>query len=84
MTLRLTMTTGPGGIAVKADGRLEGDALEEMRLACETATAPLTIDLADLLGADASGLALLRQLRQSGAHLVNIRPFLGLLIEEGS
>ena len=65
-------------------GRLVGEGVEELGRVCSGVSRPLRIDLAGLLQADELGLSLLRSLRESGAELADVSPFIGLLLEGGA
>lgn len=69
---------------VRVAGRLAGPGVEELERVCAGSLRPLRIDLAELLQADELGIALLRSLRDSGAELTGVSPFVGLLLENGS
>jgi hypothetical protein len=66
---------------VRVAGRLVGEGVEELSRLCTASPRPLRIDLAGLLQADEMGLSLLRSLRESGAELAGVSPFIALLLE---
>jgi hypothetical protein len=66
---------------VRVAGRLNGEGVEELSRVCMDASRPLRIELVGLLQADERGLSLLRSLRESGAELVGVSPFIDLLLE---
>ena len=65
-------------------GRLDGDAAEVLRHACEGITAGAIIDLAEVSYADDAGLRALGELRARGAVLHGSRPYLTLLLQEAT
>jgi hypothetical protein len=69
------------GTVVRVAGRLAGEGVAELGRVCEGSSRPLLIDLTELLQADDLGLALLRSLRESGAKLTGVSPFIELLLE---
>ena len=64
-------------------GRLVGEGVEELGRVCTASPRPLRIDLAGLLQADELGLSLLRSLRDSGAELSGVSPFIRFLLDNG-
>jgi len=68
---------------VHVAGRLAGEGVDELGRLCAALPHPLRIDLTELLHADELGLSLLRALRDSGAELEGVSPFLHLMLEEG-
>ena len=62
-------------------GRLVGEGAGELSRVCTGSPRPLRIDLSGLLQADELGLSLLRSLRDSGAGLTGVSPFISLLLD---
>ena len=60
-----------------------GEGVAELNRVCGASSRPLRIRLSGLLQADEMGLSLLRSLRESGAELSDVSPFIGLLLEGG-
>jgi ABC-type transporter Mla MlaB component len=82
MHLRISEERLGEGAVVHVAGHLAGDGVGELGRVCATSTRPLRIDLAELLQADDVGLSLLRSLRESGAELAGMSPFISLLLEK--
>jgi hypothetical protein len=84
MEFCITRVDGEGGTRLRIDGQLGRDGLGELRRAWEDAKHPVTIELSGLCSADDSALALLRQLRVSGAALVGASQYLLLRLDSGA
>jgi hypothetical protein len=82
MLLRISEERLGEGTIVHVAGRLVAEGVEELGRICGTAARPLRIDLACLLHADEMGLSLLRSLRESGATLEGVSPFVGLMLDD--
>ena len=72
---RLGMST-----VVHVAGRLAGAGVDELSRVCRAASGRLRLELSALQHADEVGLALLRSLRDSGAELAGVSPFIQLLL----
>ena len=83
MLLRITEERLENTTVLHVMGRLEGPGVEELSRACRAAGTSLRLDLSALLHADEVGLALLGSLRDSGAELCGVSPFIQLLLESG-
>ena len=83
MLLRISEERLGEATIVHVAGRLVGAGVEELGRVCTASPRPLRIDLAGLLQADEMGLSLLRSLRESGAELVDVSPFIRLLLDTG-
>jgi len=81
MLLRITEERLGKATVVHVAGRLVGVGVEELGRLCAASPRPLRIDLAGLLQADEMGLSLLRSLRESGAEMAGISPFIELLLD---
>ena len=81
MLLRISEERLGEGTIVHVAGRLVDAGVEELSRTCAASPRPLRIDLAGLLQADELGIALLRSLREFGAELTGVSPFIGLLLE---
>jgi hypothetical protein len=79
--LRIAEECLGGTTVVRVAGRLVGEGVAELGRVCAASSRPLLIDLTELLQADDLGLALLRSLRESGAGLTGVSPFVELLLE---
>jgi anti-anti-sigma regulatory factor len=80
--------TSDAGVRLRVEGRLTGRSVEVLRQSCELHAlvkgAALTLDLADLSFADAQGIALLKDVKSRGVALVNLVPFLALLLQDST
>ena len=83
MLLRITEERLEGFTVMHVAGRLAGEGVEELSRACRAVAGPLRLELSALLHADEAGLALLRSLRDSGAEICGVSPFIELLLEGG-
>jgi hypothetical protein len=80
MTLRLVMQAEKGGTAIALHGWLAGPEVAEFARITAEALPPLRIDLAQLAGADAPGIAALQAECDRGVRLVNVSPYIRLLL----
>jgi hypothetical protein len=79
--LRITVVESSKiAVTLRAEGRITGPWVEELRTSCDVHTFPddvqLSLELADISFADAKGIALLRELRSRGVNLIRTAPFL--------
>ncbi len=81
MTLRIFQDAGEEGAALALHGWLSAAEAPELERLAAAQRAPLTIDLAHLVGADADGLGVLLRLRGCGARLTGASPFIELMLE---
>lgn len=84
MPLRLTTIRGPSSVTVKADGILDGEHLAEFRKVCHASTLPLQLDLSDLRRADEQGARELKEMEEAGVVLMEVRPFVRMLIDSAT
>lgn len=82
MTIRIEITGRNEKTVVSVAGWLDGDAVNELSRACREIEGPVTLELSELLNADASGMELLRALRAKGAEIRGLSPYLRLLIDQ--
>jgi hypothetical protein len=87
--LRITVVeSSKNAVTLRAEGRITGPWVEELRTACKVHTlldqVQLSLELADISFADAAGIALLRELRNSGVRLICTAPFLAEQLKEGA
>ena len=81
MTLRISTKRCAGvPTTVKVAGRLAGDAVDVLMVACLDIGRVVTIDLSEVYYADDAGVKALGELRTRGAVLQNPRPYLALLL----
>ena len=83
MLLRISEERLGETTVVHVAGRLGGAGVEELGRVCIASPRPLRIELSGLLQADEIGLSLIRALRESGAELEGVSPFIRLLLEAG-
>lgn len=81
MTLRLVMQTEKAGVSLALHGWLTGPEVAEFERVVGAAALPLRIDLANLVGADASGILALNTQRDRGARLANASPYISILLK---
>ena len=87
--LRITVVeSSETAVTLRVEGRIVGPWVEELRTACNMHTSPddvrLSLELADISFADASGIALLRELRTRGVGLNRTTPFLAEQLKDGA
>jgi hypothetical protein len=76
--LRIVVETARGSGTVRAEGRVIGPWVEELRRSCEgvlTSGAALAVDLSDVSFVDRDGIELLRSLRSRRVALLNYSAF---------
>jgi hypothetical protein len=74
--LRITEQPETDGMHLLLEGRLIGPWVSALRTACESASAPLTLDLAGVDFSNLEGLRLLEELRQRQVRLLHASPLL--------
>lgn len=79
ITTRITEVT-----TVKLEGRLSGPNTKDLVRLCGQLDGPLEIDLSGLIFADAEGVGALTDLQTRGAELIHARPYLSVLLREGT
>ena len=87
--LRITVVESSNiAVTLRVEGRITGPWVEELRTACNVHTSPdevqLSLELADISFADATGIALLKELRNRGVSLMRTTPFLAEQLKEGA
>lgn len=78
MDLHISTEEKDGLLTVRVAGRLGKDGLGELRRVC-LGGARLRLDLSALICADEAGTTLLAAMRDSGADLVGVPPYIDLL-----
>jgi hypothetical protein len=81
--LRITVAQEARGSLTRVDGWLFGPGVSERARALESAPKLVRLQLHDLRGADAVGLALLRGLADLGTPLEGLSPYLKLVLTDG-
>ncbi len=79
MDLHISTEEKEGFLTVRVAGRLSSVGLGELRRACREA-ARIRLDLSDLVSADEAGTSFLAALRDSGAELAGVPPYIDLLL----
>jgi ABC-type transporter Mla MlaB component len=79
--LRVTVVESSRSAAtLRVEGRITGSSVEELRRACDVHTfadeVQLSLELADVSFADATGIALLKELRSRGVGLMRANTFI--------
>lgn len=82
MQLRITVSGDPDGVAVRVDGWLADAGVDELKRVLAATSGRVHLQLSDLRGADAGGVALLRELAGTGTTLAGLSPYLQLLLSE--
>ena len=87
--LRITVVESSKiAVTLRAEGRITGPWVEELRTACNMHTIPdnvqLSLELADMSFADAAGIALLLELRDRGVAFIRTTPFLSEQLKQGA
>ena len=83
MTLRITAQDDDETKILQVDGSLTQEEVPVLCGVVETRGTPVRLDLTHLISADSDGLAALRLLRDSGASLEGVSPYIALLLDEG-
>jgi ABC-type transporter Mla MlaB component len=79
MDLYISTEEIDGRLTVRVVGRLSAAGLGELRKSCREG-ARVRLDLSDLISADEAGTTLLAAMRDSGADLVGVPPYIDLLL----
>lgn len=79
MDLHISTEENNGLLTVRVAGRLGSVGLGELRRTCREA-ARVRLDLSDLVSADEAGTTFLAAMRDSGAELVGVPPYIDLLL----
>lgn len=79
VNLHISAEEADGILTVHVAGRLGFVGLGELRKTCRTARR-IRLDLSELLSADDTGMDLLAALREDGAELVGVPPYIDLLL----
>ncbi|MBK6406523.1 MAG: hypothetical protein IPN03_20115 [Holophagales bacterium] len=79
MDLHISTDEKNGLLTVRVAGRLSSVGLGELRRACREA-ARVRLDLSDLVSADEAGTTFLAAMRDSGADLAGVPPYIDLLL----
>jgi hypothetical protein len=87
--LRITVVeSSRTAVTLRAEGRIAGSWVEELRKACDVHTfadeVKLSLELADVSFADAPGIQLLKELGSRGVGLLHANPFMAEQLKEGA
>jgi hypothetical protein len=80
--VRIDVVQDESSTVVLVAGRLQDGAVEELSDACDRLDVPYTLDLAELVSADAAGINLIRTLSSAGAVVRGQSPYLRLLLDD--
>jgi ABC-type transporter Mla MlaB component len=83
LTLRITDHDEDETKVLKLDGNLTHEEVAVLRDVAEGRGAAVCLDLTHLLSVDREGIAALRQLRDRGALLQGVSPYIALLLDGG-
>lgn len=81
MTLRIVLQAAKGEAVLALHGWLSGPEVAEFERVVGAAPLPLRIDLANLAGADSSGITALCAQRGRGARLASASPYISILLK---
>lgn len=81
MTLRIDTESEGSTTVVRVAGRLSTPGCNELYRACCRIEGRLVVDLSDLIFADATGIEVLRALREKGAEVRGDSPLIRLLLQ---
>jgi ABC-type transporter Mla MlaB component len=83
----MVVESSRNAVTLRAEGRLTGPWVDELRTACDVHSSndevQLSLDLADISFADAAGVALLKELRSRSVSLMRTTPFLAEQLKDG-
>jgi len=85
--LRITVVeSSASAVTLRVEGRITGSWVEELRRACDVRTdqVQLSLELTEVLFADAAGIELLKELRSRGVGLERTNPFMAEQLKEGA
>ena len=87
--LRITVVdSSRSAVTLRIEGRITGSSVEELRTACDVHTSAdevqLSLELADVSFADATGIRLLKELASRGVGLKRANPFMAEQLKEGA
>jgi ABC-type transporter Mla MlaB component len=84
LAIRITTKTDGNKTTVFVAGKLSATEVPDLIKECESAAAPLRLDLSGLKSADPTGIKILRSLSEAGAELYGASPFISKLLEGSS
>ena len=81
MTSRITTSHDDSAWTIRVEGRLDADAVPDLRAQVKLTSGPLWMDLSGLKSADAEGIKELRALSAKGAELRGASAYIRQLLE---
>ncbi len=81
--LKITTTTSGTVTTIKIEGELVSQGISDLENACRSVDGALALDLSELMKADEEGIHALNILRDGGARLVGVSPYIELLMKTG-
>jgi hypothetical protein len=81
LAICITLHDEGDAIRVRAEGRLDADAVADLLATCREAGAGLRLDLAGLLSADGAGIRALRDLVSRGVPISGASPYVRCLLD---
>lgn len=81
MVIRINRRETAEGVVVELHGWLSQDVLGEFVGLCDSAGAPLRMDLSNLAGTDDAGLEVLKSRIARGACVEGVSPYIRLLLD---
>jgi len=82
MEIHIDITSKGSQTVVHVAGRLSGDAVAELRKACDRIEGTFVLDLSNLRFADPVGIGVIRKLGDKGAEVRGASPFVHLLLDD--
>jgi anti-anti-sigma regulatory factor len=82
MEIHIDIKSKGSQTVVHVAGRLSGDAVAELRKACDRIEGAFVLDLSNLRFADPVGIGAIRKLRGKGAQIQGASPFIQLLLDD--
>lgn len=82
MQVKITLFQETRGLVIRVDGWLANAGVMELQRILTSTSGPLVLQLRDLRGADAGGVALLREIAGTGTPLEGLSPYLQILVSE--
>jgi hypothetical protein len=80
--VRITLSQEARGLVIRVDGWLANAGVVELQRILTSTSGPLLLQLRDLRGADAGGVALLREVARRGTPLEGLSPYLKILVSD--
>ncbi len=81
MRLKITATASETETMIKIEGELVSQGISDHENACRSVDGALALDLSELMKADEEGIQALKTLRDGGARLVAVSPYIELLMK---